>query len=62
MMQAMENIASVSEQNSASIEEVSASTEEVLAQVEQVSVSAAWLTKMAQGLQQIVAQFSLVRN
>jgi methyl-accepting chemotaxis protein len=39
--QAMENIASASEENSAAVEEVSASTEEALAQVEQVSASAA---------------------
>ena len=62
MMQAMANIASVSEENSAAIEEVSASTEEVLAQVEHVSSSAASLTTMAQGLQQIVAQFTLAGN
>ena len=62
MTQAMENITSVSEQNSAAIEEVSSSTQEVLTQVENVSSSAASLTKMAQRLQQIVAQFALVRN
>lgn len=59
LKQAVENIASVSEENSAAVEEVSASTEEVLAQVEQVSVSAASLMEMAQGLQKLVAQFSL---
>jgi methyl-accepting chemotaxis protein len=59
LTQAVENIASVSEENSAAVEEVSASTEEVLAQVEQVSASAASLTEMAQGLQKVVAQFSL---
>ncbi|HEX2995572.1 MAG TPA: substrate-binding domain-containing protein [Anaerolineales bacterium] len=56
---AVENIASVSEENSAALEEVSASTEEVLAQVEQVSIYAASLMEMSQGLQKLVAQFSL---
>jgi len=51
-----------SEQNSAAIEEVSASREEVFAQVEQVWTSTAALTKMAQGLQRIVAQFLLVKT
>jgi methyl-accepting chemotaxis protein len=55
--QAIENIASVSEQNSAAVEEVSASTEEVSAQVEEVSASAASLLEMAQQLRDIVAQF-----
>jgi methyl-accepting chemotaxis protein len=55
--QAIENIASVSEENSAAVEEVSASTEEVSAQVEEVSASAASLMDMAQGLQQLIAQF-----
>jgi methyl-accepting chemotaxis protein len=59
LTQAVENIASVSEENSAAVEQVSASTEEVLAQVEQVASSAASLMRMAQGLQKIVAQFSL---
>jgi methyl-accepting chemotaxis protein len=59
LTQAVENIASVSEENSAAVEQVSASTEEVLAQVEQVASSAAALMQMAQGLQKIVAQFSL---
>lgn len=62
LTQAVENIASVSEENSASVEEVSASTEEVLAQVEQVSASAASLMEMAQGLQNVVAKFSLTTN
>jgi methyl-accepting chemotaxis protein len=56
---AVENIASISEENSAAVEEVSASTEEVLTQVEQVSTSAGSLMEMAQGLQKLVAQFSL---
>lgn len=59
LKRAVENIASVSGENSTSAEKVSASTEEVLAQVEQVSVSAASLTEMSQGLQKLVAQFSL---
>ena len=59
LKQAVENIASVSEENSAAVEEVSASTEEVLSQVEQVSAYAASLMEMSQGLQKLVAQFSL---
>jgi methyl-accepting chemotaxis protein len=59
LTQAIENIASVSEENSAAIEEVSASTEEVSAQVREVSDSAAAMMKMAQNLQQVVAQFKL---
>ena len=59
LTQAIENIASVSEENSAAVEEVSASTEEVSAQVEEVSASASSMMEMAQGLQQIVAQFKL---
>ncbi len=59
LTQAIENIASVSEQNSAAVEEVSASTEEVSAQVEEVSASAAAMMELAQGLQQVVAQFKL---
>jgi hypothetical protein len=39
-MQAVENIASISEENGASTEEVSASTEEMSAQVEEVTASA----------------------
>jgi len=57
--QAIENIAGISEENSAAVEEVSASTEEVSAQVEQVSASAISLMDMAQGLQQVIAQFKL---
>jgi hypothetical protein len=59
LTQAIENIASVSEENSAAVEEVSASTEEVSAQVEEVSASAASMMEMAQNLQQVVAQFTL---
>lgn len=59
LKQAVENIASVSEENSAAVEEVSASTEEVLAQVEQVADFATALTEMSQGLQKLVAQFSI---
>jgi|GEM_PF-1103018 Methyl-accepting chemotaxis protein len=55
--QSIENIASVSEENSAAVEAASASTEQVSAQVEQVSASAADLMDMAQGLQQLTAQF-----
>jgi methyl-accepting chemotaxis protein len=62
LTQAIENIASVSEENSAAVEEVSASTEEVSAQVEEVSASAASMMEMAQNLQQVVAQFTLLQE
>ena len=57
--EAIENIASVSEENSASVEEVSASTEEVASQVEGVSASAEAMMEIAETLQKIVAQFKL---
>jgi len=57
--QSIENIASVSEENSAAVEEVSASAEEMSAQVEEVTASAQSLAEMAQALQQVVAQFNL---
>ncbi len=59
IVQAIESIASISEENSAAVQEVSASTEEMSAQVEEVSASAQSLSTMAEGLQQIVAQFKL---
>ena len=55
----MENIAAVSEENSASTEEVSATVEEVTAQVEEVTASAQNLSAMAEELQALVAQFTL---
>lgn len=58
-MQAIESIASVSEENGAAVEEVSASAEEMSAQVEEVSASAQSLSEMAEALQQMVAQFTL---
>jgi methyl-accepting chemotaxis protein len=57
--QAIENIASVSEENSAAVEEVSASTEEMTAQVEEVTASANVLSMMAQTLKEVVNQFKL---
>jgi len=57
--QSIENIASVSQQNSAAVEEVSASAEEMSAQVDKVSVSARSLAGMAQTLQQLIARFKL---
>ncbi len=60
LTEAIENIANVSAENSASVEEVSAATEEVSSQVEEVSASAATLMQMAQGLQQVTAQFKLL--
>jgi methyl-accepting chemotaxis protein len=56
---AIENIASVSEENSAAVEEVSASTEEMTAQVEEVTASAQALEQMSLTLRQFVDQFKL---
>ncbi|MCX6066084.1 MAG: hypothetical protein NT121_10060 [Chloroflexi bacterium] len=56
---AIENIASVSKQNSTTVEEVSTSTGEVSTQVAEVSASAASMMDLAQGLQQVVARFSI---
>lgn len=58
----MANIASISQENSAAAQEVSASAEEMNDQVEKVRASAQSLAKMAQKLQQVVAQFKLVEN
>ena len=59
VMQAIENVASVSEENSASVEEVSASAEEMSAQVEEVTTSADELSKMAADLHILVQRFRL---
>ena len=59
VMQAVENIASVSEENSAAIEEVSASAEEMNAQVEEVTASAQELADMAGSLWDEIARFKL---
>lgn len=59
-MEAIENIASISEENGASAEEVSASTEEMNAQVEEVTRNAQSLVKMAEALNQAAAQFILM--
>jgi len=57
--QGIENIAAVSEENSAAIEEVSASTEEMSAQVEEVTASAKSLEEMALILKTLVTRFKL---
>jgi methyl-accepting chemotaxis protein len=59
-MEAIENIASISEENGASAEEVSASTEEMNAQVEEVTMNAQSLEEMAESLNRAAAQFILV--
>jgi methyl-accepting chemotaxis protein len=59
MIQSMENIASVSEENSAAVEEVSAAAEEMTAQVEEVSAAAQALSQMASELKESVAGFSV---
>jgi methyl-accepting chemotaxis protein len=58
-MQAIENIASVSEENSAAVEEVSASTEEMSAQVEEFTASAQSLADMATALKVVVEKFDV---
>ena len=55
----VESIAAISQENSASAEEVSAATEQMSAQAEEVVASAATLSKMAQGLDELVARFRL---
>jgi len=57
--QSIENIAGISEENSASAEEVAAAVEEANAQVEEITASAQSLSEMAQTLQALVAQFTL---
>jgi methyl-accepting chemotaxis protein len=56
------NIASISQENNAAVEEVSASAIEMNAQVEEVTASAQSLAEMAEGLQAVVAQFSLAQG
>jgi methyl-accepting chemotaxis protein len=56
---AIDNIANVSEENSAAVEEVSASAEEMSAQAQEISQSARSLAGMAQSLQQVVTAFTL---
>jgi methyl-accepting chemotaxis protein len=57
--QAIENFASISQQNSAAVEEVSASTEEMNAQVEEVTASAGTLADMSRALKEAVSRFKL---
>ena len=59
VMQSIENVASVSEENSAAVEEVSASAEEMSAQVEEVTASADELSKMSSNLHNLVQRFQL---
>jgi methyl-accepting chemotaxis protein len=59
---AIENIASISEENSAAAEEVSAATEEMNAQVEEVTASAQSLNAMAEQLSALIAQFKFSDN
>jgi len=55
----VENIASISEENSAAVEEVSASTEEVSAQVSEFRNSVQSLSNMAGYLRQIADRFKI---
>jgi len=56
---AIENIASISQENSAAVEEVSASTEEVSAQMAEFRNSVIGLSAMAKDLATIAAKFSI---
>jgi methyl-accepting chemotaxis protein/DNA-binding LacI/PurR family transcriptional regulator len=55
---AVDNIASVSEENSASSEEVSANSEEMNTQIQEVTRLAQSLAEMARGMNELVAQFA----
>jgi methyl-accepting chemotaxis protein len=57
--QAIESIASVSEENSAAVEEVSASTEEMSAQAAETAGAARSLAELADRLEHVVSQFNL---
>jgi methyl-accepting chemotaxis protein len=59
VMQTIENIASISEENSAAIEEVSASVEEMNAQVDEVNNAAQALSDTAETLRNSVDEFKL---
>jgi methyl-accepting chemotaxis protein len=59
VVQNINNIACVSEENSAAIEEISASTEEMTSKVKNESSSAKSLAIMAQELNRIIGQFKL---
>jgi methyl-accepting chemotaxis protein len=56
---AIENIASISQENSAAVEEVSASTEEVSAEVGEFQSSVQKLSDMAQNLKDIAEKFKI---
>lgn len=60
--QSIENIASVSEENSASIEEVSASTSEISQQVAELSSTVAGLNELAKALQGSIERFQTGSN
>lgn len=57
--QAIDNIAGISQENSAAVQEVSAATEQMTAQVEGVTASAQALSQLAYELQQVVDRFRL---
>lgn len=57
--ESIENIASISQENSAAVEEVSASTKEVSAQVGDFRNSVQQLSEMAQRLRELAAKFRL---
>lgn len=57
--QSVDNIASVSEENSAAMEEVSASTEEMSTRVNEVTTAVQSLAQMSQALQGEISQFKL---
>jgi methyl-accepting chemotaxis protein len=59
VMDIVENLASISEENSAAVEEVSASTEEMAAQVQEVANSSHMLSNMSDSLAVILTDFHL---
>jgi methyl-accepting chemotaxis protein len=60
--QAIESIASVSEETAPPLKKSSASTEEMSAQVEEVTASAQSLAELAQNLQVLVNRFKLTAS
>ena len=59
MLEAMDTIAAVTEQNSASMEEISASTDAMSSKVSEVTTSAERLAELANELNRIVSEFIL---
>ncbi len=62
MVEAVNGIASVTEENAAATEQIAASIEEQAASIDQVTNSAQILAEVANGLQQIVSRFATTSN